>query len=195
MFDHVYCLQPSAADNPWLNKLFATPPGSEEECPHLFINDVLVPMRGYRLPKKERGSVHLWQITSYFLQIWSQRCSVSGAALEAGNTSSQSLHSLDPIKWIKYRAANEKEHCQVFNCCPVQHRLTTLLWHLRELGGVRKNDNRFVSVKELSYGPENSSASLSKAQRKIFACLATLERISLLGWKSDSSLLSTSATC
>lgn len=33
-----------------------------------------------------------------------------------------------------------------------------LLWHLRELGGVRKNDNHFVSVKELSQDTENSSA-------------------------------------
>lgn len=39
MFDHVYCLQPSAADNPWLNKLLVIPWGSEEECPHLFRND------------------------------------------------------------------------------------------------------------------------------------------------------------
>lgn len=38
MFDHVYCLQPSAADNPWLNKLLVIPWGSEEEYPHLFRN-------------------------------------------------------------------------------------------------------------------------------------------------------------
>lgn len=39
---------------------------------------------------------------------------------------------------------------------PVQHRLNVFLWHLRELGGVRKNDNRFVSVKELSQDTENN---------------------------------------
>lgn len=39
MFNHVYCLQPSAADNPWLNKLLVIPRGSVEKYPHLFRND------------------------------------------------------------------------------------------------------------------------------------------------------------
>lgn len=36
MFDHVYCLQPSVADNPWLNKLLVIPRGSAENYPYLF---------------------------------------------------------------------------------------------------------------------------------------------------------------
>lgn len=31
IFDCVYCLKPSAADNPWLNKLLVSPSGSMEE--------------------------------------------------------------------------------------------------------------------------------------------------------------------
>lgn len=42
MFDHVYCLQPSAADNPGLNKLLVIPRWSGEGCPHLFRNDSAV---------------------------------------------------------------------------------------------------------------------------------------------------------
>lgn len=158
MFDHVYCLQPSAADNPWLNKLSATPRGSEQECPHLFINDILVRPRGYRLPNGE-GKRSNHDVQEAILQ-----------CTNTGNTPSQLLSLMyclsDPINRIKYRAAREKQPCQVLNCCSVQQRLTTLLWHLRELGGVKKNDNRFVSVKELSHDTGNSSASLFKAQKE-----------------------------
>lgn len=132
----------------------------------LLINDILVRARGYGLRE-------------------GKRCSAIAQETHRHNPP-------EPIKWIKYIAAQEKQHCRVLNCCSVRHQLSTLLWHLRELGGVKKNDNRFVSVKELSPDTENSSASLLKAQRKVFACLAILEWTTLLGWKSDSSLLSSS---
>lgn len=114
---------------------------------------------GYRLPNGERGSV----------QITMSRKQYCRALIQETHRHSRwawCTVSLDPINRIKYRAAKEKQCCQVLNCCSVQQRLTTLLWHLRELGGVKKNDNRFVSVKELSHDTENSSASLFKAQKE-----------------------------
>lgn len=40
IFEHVYCLQPSAADNPWLSKLLVIPRGSLEKDPHSLRKDL-----------------------------------------------------------------------------------------------------------------------------------------------------------
>lgn len=101
MFDHVYCLQPSAADNPWLNKLSAMPRGSEEECPHLFINDILVRTRGYGLPNGEWGSVQITMSRK-------QYCSALIRETHCHSCWAWCTVSLNPINRIKYIAAKEK---------------------------------------------------------------------------------------
>lgn len=50
-----------------------------------------------------------------------------------------------------------QEGNQVDGAASVQHPPSVLEWHLRELGGVRENDNRFVAAKELSRKRVNSA--------------------------------------
>lgn len=90
MFDHVYCLQPSAADNPWLNKLLVIPWGSEEEYPHLFGNGFPVrrhycgqfTKRGKRV-RKSRESTQMSELISWFLWIRSRSSLWGDVAPEA----------------------------------------------------------------------------------------------------------------
>lgn len=120
----------------------------------------------------KENSVKLMHLWFYHVGKNIEKSSQSDRSLKRGNTQEgSSISRSDTVASIRLQ-------------------LNVLMWHLGELGGVRKNDNRFDSFKELSQDAENNSVQLSyelwKHKRKVFTCLMALE---CTEWKSVKVLL------